>query len=522
MSDKARMTFRFDREDGSREETGRSGEGRQGAKIVPLRKSADTAAGIASAAGNRGGTAGREAGAMDLADAAFGVSAPARAEDEDVGSDERWRNGRAEERFDPYEDTAELERLIREADGQSVPPRGAAAAEWAGLAGRLETASVRPRGGAAHQSERGAPQAPGRGELRPDGGLPDLMLRPQWMDGIDTVKPAIPPQPSGGPDGSRKLAAVTDTSRELEYRPAERMQAGGYDAAEDGGYHTNGHGPAGRSGGPSWLKVIASLTGALATGALFGYIVLSLFTGQPALPGLKAGKSGGAVLPADTAAGADGAANGKGGANEAAGGGAASKAGLSTITLQPRSYYLLQYGVFSTRGGMEAAAEELRARGLAAAVDTTDGYRVFAGAAADLDGAHALAAELDGLQVFAKSIPLPESIGVPAGTEEAVRGFAEESGRLIALLGAYTAGRLAGSETEDWTAAHQRWTEKAAVLRQSLPKATAARTAADRVANALDTAAASLGEYARKPAEAHLWSAQAALAEAVLALKSWS
>jgi len=514
MSDKARMTFRFDREDGSREETGRSGEGRQGAKIVPLRKSADTAADIASAAGNRGGTAGREAGAMDLADAAFGVSAPARAEDEDVGSDERWRNGRAEERFDPYEDTAELERLIREADGQAVPPRGAVAAEWAGLAGRLESAALR--------SERNAPHASGRGELRPDGGPPDLMLRPHWMDGIDIVKPAKPPQLSGEPDDSRKLAAVTDTSRELEYRPAERMQASGYDAAEDGGYHTNGHGPAGRSGGPSWLKVIASLTGALATGALFGYIVLSLFTGQPALPGLKAGKGGGAILPADTAAGPDGAPIGKGGANEAAGGGAASKAGLSTITLQPRSFYLLQYGVFSTRGGMEAAAEELRARGLAAAVDTTDGYRVFAGAAADLDGAHALAAELDGLQVFAKSIPLPESIGVPAGTEEAVRGFAEESGRLIALLGACTAGRLAGSETEDWTAAHQRWTEKAAVLRQSLPKDTAARTAADRVANALDTAAASLGEYARKPAEAHLWSAQAALAEAVLALKSWS
>src|SRR5690606_6541886 len=48
--------------------------------------------------------------------------------------------------------------------------------------------------------------------------------------------------------------------------------------------------------GPSWWKVFASAAGAVATGALFGYLVLTLFSGSPPF---AASPSGSSASPAD-------------------------------------------------------------------------------------------------------------------------------------------------------------------------------------------------------------------------------
>jgi hypothetical protein len=273
--------------------------------------------------------------------------------------------------------------------------------------------------------------------------------------------------------------------------------------------------------GPSWLKVAASVSGAVITGALFGYLVLSLFAGQPPVPGLIGTPKSPAALPAQADKSADEAAA----TSEISG---AAGAATTRIKLPERSYYLLQYGVFNGKEGMNAAVQELKSRGFAATADNSDGYRVFAGIALNKKDAQTLSGKLGDLQVFIKPTALPGELSVPAQKEPAaVRRFFEQTAELIDLLSGMTIAKLE-SETQTrfgseqsaaWESLHQSWTQTAAEMRKNLDDPY--KPVTEQIVKAVNTAAISLGEYDKRPSKAHLWTVQNELMEAVLGRKHW-
>ncbi|GBF73922.1 hypothetical protein PA598K_02247 [Paenibacillus sp. 598K] len=262
--------------------------------------------------------------------------------------------------------------------------------------------------------------------------------------------------------------------------------------------------------GPSWLKVFVSVTGAIATGVLFGYLALSLFTGEPATPATTDETS--VVQPSGGTAG------------ETPSGGAV----MTEAEVPSGNYYMLQYGVFSNEEGMAAAIAELRQKGLAAASSTTDGYRVFAGMGTSRNSAVMLSEQLGGAEVYLKEFAVPAVGKLPfQGQSGQAELFFEQTRELIRLFNELTLSQLAQAEPARlperdalaWKSAHQQWTATAAaIFKDWSPEA---QETAEALVTRLQTAAVSFEEYDKNPSRAHLWTAQSALMEAVILQKDW-
>ncbi|EXX85144.1 hypothetical protein BG53_09485 [Paenibacillus darwinianus] len=287
-----------------------------------------------------------------------------------------------------------------------------------------------------------------------------------------------------------------------------------------------------RDGGPSWLKVFASVAGAVLTGALFGYLVLSLFAGKSPLPSAE-GKAAAKVAPSSSPSlspspeARDGSAAAPAVPSVPSSG---AKAGKSSVSADfpERTYTMLQFGVFSNEEGMSAALKQLRAKGLAAAADTTDGYRVYAGLAADRVQAADLGKALDGVEVYRKEIAVKAVSGFPFNGKsgDAVRFF-EAADALIRTLGGLTAGLLAGGqpvslaadEAEAWKEAMRQWSQSAAVFRKGA--AADYQPYIDRLDQSIRTASEAMEEYEKNVSAERLRNAQTALMEAVFVQKEW-
>lgn len=273
--------------------------------------------------------------------------------------------------------------------------------------------------------------------------------------------------------------------------------------------------------GPSWFKVFASVAGAIATGALFGYMALSLFAGEGAPP------AGTTELPADAKI-EDGMAVPQPTDGTIGSPPPVDKSTLTDALVPGGTYYMLQYGVFSNEEGMTAALDELRQKGLAAASSTGDGYRVFAGMGMNRNSAVMLSEQLGNSEVYLKEISVPEVSRLPfVGDARQAEQFFEQTGDLIRLfneltltqLSQKTPERLQERDVQVWRAAHQQWTATAAATAGAWDAS--AKGSAESLVTRLQTAAVSLEEYDKNPSRAHLWTAQSALMEAVIIQKDW-
>ncbi|GGD54568.1 SPOR domain-containing protein [Paenibacillus nasutitermitis] len=299
---------------------------------------------------------------------------------------------------------------------------------------------------------------------------------------------------------------------------------------------------------PSWYKVFASVAGAVVTGALFGYFVLALFTGEvPSGPdtGTKA------VLPASgatngskgTDVNADVPAAGKsatgttdqpsGSSNGAKTGSAPAKtegtaaAGAAKIKadIPAVSYFMLQYGVFSNQEGMDEAVKGLTAQGLAATTyESGEDYRVYVGMASERGEATELGKSMTGMEVYVKQIDRPGLSAIPyTGDSAEIVSFFKQTDELIRLMNAATLEKLnksSKSTSADWENLHQKWIKTAAAAEQGMTDKQQ-KTALLKVIQQVNKAAVAYGEYAKKPSDAHLWSIQNTLMEAVFIQKSW-
>ena len=376
----------------------------------------------------------------------------------------------------PFQDDPDaLERLIRETDGQTL------------------------------ESETdGWPGGAGTGRGAESGGIRPV---PEWRPEADDAAPR--PEPAAG--GVERTGVQSADANGGVLPNDWEAPIGGEDDAPAGYVVPRRSPPA-----PSWTRVIATVAGAVLTGALFGYLVMSLLFWQPGTPpqeeaGLQPEEEADIVLPADSAP--------DGGAGQ-------SEASPAAVEIPAVRYYVLQYGVFSTEAGLAEALAQLKAAGYAGAADTADGFRAYAGIAESREAAEALAARLDGIELYIRPLEVPASgRTVPDGQPEDAAAFLLRTNELVRMMSGLSASLLAAGGTNpfpaeswsDWQTSHRSWTEAAA----SLPDGLSADSGIGRLSDALDKAAEAFAAYQGKPAPEHLWNAQSALMEAAIAQRDW-
>ncbi len=281
-----------------------------------------------------------------------------------------------------------------------------------------------------------------------------------------------------------------------------------------------------RDRGPSWGRVVLSVAGAIATGVLFGYMVLGLFTGEPLFPNRPdAGTPSRAVQASaapDAAKPAGGVAMEAGGASPSAethGDGATEPA---IAEVEANRYYMLQYGVFRSEESMKVAADQLKDKGYSWGTDKNEGYRVYAAATMTKEEAELLASQMAGLDVYIKAVDGPAlQVGQGKLTSEGAAYIDASAAMIRELVRVSGAGlqerqpaALSDKRLADWQAAQGRW-RKASANGAALGGDVANEAA--NIAQALKAGEAAMAEYAREPSRKQLWNMQTAAMDALLA-----
>lgn len=432
----------------------------------------------------------------------------------------------AESPFSPWmspfqEDVGALEDLIRETEpkpASAAEKRPAAAADVPVTKPRLVQEPAVPDsqpepGPSAKQPQRTAQWHP-RQKVQPSESLPESM------------KQSEPKYVQGEPHGVPKQAESDSWGEPQHYPELEVDLDYGVQKANrwSGPVHNY-------SAPPSWIKVFLSVAGALATGALFGYLLLSLFTNTPDQSDSNnklANPVNGSVTNPSASPGG-GKTNTNGGTSNPATN--QSAAGRVKLDIPLQSYQLLQYGVFSNTEGRDAAIKELTDKGLAAAeLRTANDYRVYAGMAIDRGHALALSNDLgEDIPVYIKQVDVQVPQQFPfAGDAKAATVFLNNTIGLISMLDELVLTQLeqpslsplSSAAAESWQTEHQKWTESVKAMQAGVTDESG-KAFLIKLIQSMNTAAKSLEEYDKKPSQSHLWAVQDALMDAVLTQKEW-
>ncbi|AFC32714.1 hypothetical protein PM3016_6067 [Paenibacillus mucilaginosus 3016] len=275
----------------------------------------------------------------------------------------------------------------------------------------------------------------------------------------------------------------------------------------------------------SWLKITASVMGAVVTGVAFGFLVLSMFTGGE--PGAVPGKDAPVISPQGTGAKGGAAGSAKAGTEPAAAAGALPGASAA-VNLPARSYTILQGGVFGTAAAAETFAGDLRKKGIEAVTEISDKNTVYLGVTTNRDDALGLAQGLQGQQeVMVKSFEVPGAKKVRWNGKgaEVFQTYISQGASIVQQAASQTAAKLKESEPgpidekalQTIKTSHVAWAAGASAVSDGLGEA--GKTLLPKMNNALNTAVNALGEYKKNPSHAILWQAQGALLQYLVAEK---
>jgi len=506
MQQKARMTFRFDGTSPQETIRGFSGSGRQDTGGQPVKETGH------EAAPDRETRAESGHGAHEWQAWQSPYQDDIHALEEIIRYPNRTRYGESAPLADrepkPVRDWPRAEN--RPSAGQDRKP-----ADLRMPAGReRRQADIRPFSGRRHQPEDAVP-APAE-ELRSSA--------PYAREQAHRLKPASRRGEEAWPHPADLWEAEADGRHEADGRSGEAQEEAGAPYGLRNEFRF-------RDDRPSWWRVIASVGGAILTGGLFGYMLLSLFAGESLLPSGNrmeggAGDALAAMAPADAdhpsapAQSASGNAASKEGNHSGASPAPASV--LPAKEVPAFTAYMLQYGVFRSEDSMKEALAALNRQGVAAAADTTNGFRVFAGAAPTREDAERLATQLEGTQVYIKPVENVKLTFDGAAAEPDLPAFLEKSAALYMKLIGLTSKALMDAQPAAFGDGDVRTIE---TLRQAWSKTAAAagswnteiREPAQSAAGHLNEALKSFGEYNRKPDRALLWSIQSSVISAALA-----
>ncbi|MGG4218950.1 SPOR domain-containing protein [Paenibacillus jamilae] len=270
---------------------------------------------------------------------------------------------------------------------------------------------------------------------------------------------------------------------------------------------------------PSRWRLIGSVASALVTGGMFGYILLLLFNGGSIVPG-SASSAEEAVPVFKESVDVDTTSTKE------------NSAPVTVVAAQvpPQTYYLLQYGVFSTPERALQAKEELLKAGIAAGGDSEDQNRVYAGISPDREQAKLLSNQLktQGVELYVRELQLPGfEKAAYGGNSDKLTAFFQLSSSLVGkltglssnLLREEASNAVPASELNELNNLHQQWTQNVAALPTGLPKEAAA--SATSLEKAMNSAVSALGEYNKNTAKEHIWEIQSSMMEYVLREKEF-
>lgn len=280
------------------------------------------------------------------------------------------------------------------------------------------------------------------------------------------------------------------------------------------------------SSGSSWMKITASVAGAVVTGIGFGFLVLSMFSGGGSDPGRVQTVDGATAPQQQGEARVQGSKSGEAEASSAA----ANKAVTEmAVNLPARTYSFIQGGVFSSSQGADSAAADFRKKGLAAVSDAGEKYSVYVGMALSWDEALGLTREFQQrqLEVMIKPFEIPAAAKIKwnGNQNNLFQSYMSQGDKLVEQIVSQTIVHL-GTENpavidqkalQAIKAAHQSWSGTASAVSDGLGEV--GRTALPRMNSALNTAVVSLDEYNKNPSQALLWEAQTALMKYLVAEK---
>lgn len=359
--------------------------------------------------------------------------------------------------------------------------------------------------------------------------------------------PAMPA--GGGEDETHRIESfIRETDKQSAQRyplPASIADPAGESMCEQGEWTWNGVHT--RTRKPSLWKVIASVTGALATGAVFGFIALSLFKGEVKLPdptaalpdlsrqagqpsdGGKKAQTASDKQPADnTAIPATAQPAGNGDKSEAAW--QAAGVYVTDVNIPEKTFYMLQYGVFDKPEGAKTAIGELRDKGMAAMEEQAGQHRVYAAIASAREDAMSLSQLLKNRQIdlYVREMSRPALTQLAfQGNASDVEQFMEDSDNVINWLTAQSVTHLEGTEsaafaaedTEQLRKQHLQWTQHMSKVQKGQPQQSA--DAWTKLVQAMNTAISAVNEYNKQPSSSHLWSIQQAVMQYLSAERSW-
>lgn len=273
-----------------------------------------------------------------------------------------------------------------------------------------------------------------------------------------------------------------------------------------------------RRPGSVW-KLAGSVTAAVLTGLLFGSIVLNIFSGGSVEEGIQPGRpdtlEGASGLPDSPITGAETTEKS---APVAAGSGIA-------VTIPEQTYYMLQYGVFSSAERAEQAKSELNEAGLAAFNDTSGENRVYAGVSSDREQAKLLSGQLknEGVELYVREVMVPGAQSALFAGDgalldiffEASSGLAEQLSSLSAsMLGKEQPEAVSESVMKNLTALHLQWTKAIKLIYPGLgPEA---EMALKNMENSMNNSVTALAEYNKNRSKGHLWEIQAGIMDYIM------
>jgi stage II sporulation protein B len=280
----------------------------------------------------------------------------------------------------------------------------------------------------------------------------------------------------------------------------------------------------------NWFSLTTAVTGAVLTGIVLGMFVLSLFRGEAnPLPEVSKEPINGG-LPAVIHE-SESAAPGTNTDKNKTGGVVNNSASLLAVTLPEQTYFFIQNGVFSTSEGAKLAVQLLKDKGLSGAMDYTDKFTVYAGAALDRDDALFMSNYLqnESVEVFTKPYVLPavQQISWAGDQGHQLQGYMEKSRNLVQMILDMTANGLhdindtplSASDTQLIQQEHKLWTEYANQLEGDASEGI--KSLIQKMNKSLNSAMFTIEQYNKNPAEVYLWQAQAAVSEHIIYQKQF-
>ncbi|MFD2670492.1 SPOR domain-containing protein [Marinicrinis sediminis] len=285
----------------------------------------------------------------------------------------------------------------------------------------------------------------------------------------------------------------------------------------------------GKPGAP-WMTLLLSVGGAIATGAIFGFFVLQLFTGS-------------APSPVDIAA--DGDVQEQMPAGMEAGSGTETGTGTDpnsnpvltppsstdqAVSIPAQSYIMLQHGVFSNEEGAQTAVEQLKGSGFAASMQQGEQFHVFAGVTMNRDDALYLSHILKEAdkEAYVKTYSLPALSSVKWGGAEMdeLTQFFEENHNMMESMANLSLLHLQATETSPFEeetmrtmqTAHQSWMKLETSLEQQANEEI--KRILQTMNQAMNVAMNALTEYTRNPSRAFLWQVQTAMMDVMMQEKN--